>query len=139
MSSMIRANNNWLRCNNDTNTCTYIHKHIHTLMWMQTEKNYSIKNWRWSDRSTYGWDIFIILKWPKVYICCVCVWARWCAHECVCACLCICTSMSSFDDDDNDDDLRNTEAVLPFAVIVYCVCVYGQQQTTNFLLSRWNR
>lgn len=32
-------------------------------------------------------------------------------------------SMSSFDVDDNDDDLRNTEALLAFVVIVYIVCI----------------
>lgn len=135
---------------------TQIHANT-TLIWMQTQKIYFIKNRRWSDRSTYGWDILNVLRWWPAE--CMC----WCAHEGVCACLpvivCVCVRVwRSFHDgdDDNDDDLRNTEALLPFVVIVYFMCVwvrvsscvhvwvyaywdYGQRQSTNFLLSRWNR
>lgn len=103
----------------------YIHTHIIHSDECKRKKRYFIRNRRWSERSTYCWDTLNILKWwPEVYMC-------WCAHDGVCVCLpvIVCVSVCawcSFDDDgdDNDDDLRNTEALLPFVVIVYFVCVY---------------
>lgn len=133
---------------------TQIHANT-TLIWMQTQKIYFIKNRRWSDRSTYGWDILNVLRWWPAE--CMC----WCAHEGVCACLpvivCVCAFGVHF------------MMVMMIMMMIWeiqklcyllsslcisCVCVrvsscvhvwvyaywdYGQRQSTNFLLSRWNR
>lgn len=46
------------------------------------------------------------------------------ARVCLSSCVCVRVWRSFHDgDDDNDDDLRNTEALLPFVVIVYFMCV----------------